>query len=1151
MAIRQSLDAFHKQTSVLEREIKNLDLSSSSQARLSSLFGSLNETFSEVERIIRSETPEVSGEALVKLRLWERKLLDLSLRNNLLNMRLGKNAITYVHDDIGALEDDLHSGKEFILEQKELKGIYRATRSNLEESGVNPLFLTLGTLVWNETTGGRMYEAPILLVPVNIVPLKKGAFVIRKRDEEVILNMTLMELLKHQFSMKVEGVSPLPQDAHGVDVDLVLHIFRHAISEQTGWTVREDSVLGIFSFSKFVMWNDIHANSESVLHSPLIQSLVAGRLLIPEEGEAADARRMDISMRPDQMAVPLDADSSQLEALAESDLGRSFILFGPPGTGKSQTITNVIANAIYHGKRVLFVAEKKAALEVVQSRLATIGLAPFCLQLHSNKMDKQQFLQQMQDALDAAGKKRPEEFQRTADALYSLRLQIDGVMESLHRKQASGLSLHDCINRYLSLNATPLSIPEEFTKGMKQEDLEAFCDTIKSLDSGRVILGMEPREHPFYGLLPKPRRPQKTSYVVMGDTLESMIPQLPQIIEGIARQIERGKAMKFVNKTVRQYIEADYKWKKFSAFASVSDSLLEDIDALKEASERWIGSMDLFPDWEKYAGIISSLEAVGLKEAIIRHKDGVATEDICDSFRAACYRQMAMDVIQRDPSLSQFNGMSFSLVIDKYRRLTCEFQQLTRQELVARLSARIPTDTRDPQLSGELTLLRKRIASKGKGTTIRNIIDQMPMVLPRLCPVMLMSPLSVAQYIDIDGPKFDLVVFDEASQIPTGEAVGAICRGKSAIIVGDPKQMPPTSFFTANVTDEDDADIDDLESILDDCISLSMPTRYLRWHYRSKHESLIAFSNQNFYEGRLVTFPSADDMVSHVTWQHVDGYYDYGRTRTNQAEAEAIVKEAIECMERQSERSIGIVAFSKPQSNLIEDLFEQKIADRPELEVRNRESSEPIFIKNLENVQGDERDVILFSIGYGPDRDGHVYMNFGPLNKAGGERRLNVAISRARYEMKVFSTLRPEEIDERRTQAEGVIGLKRFLKYAQNNIYLGTSGLVGAPQLIVSQIADALRWKGYEVKTEVGSTDIRVDVAVIDPANKDRYIMGIICDGASYFKLKTASDREVIRPAVLRSLGWNLVHVWTLDWLLRSDQVIEHIIDAIRNGHFE
>jgi superfamily I DNA and/or RNA helicase len=197
--------------------------------------------------------------------------------------------------------------------------------------------------------------------------------------------------------------------------------------------------------------------------------------------------------------------------------------------------------------------------------------------------------------------------------------------------------------------------------------------------------------------------------------------------------------------------------------------------------------------------------------------------------------------------------------------LTSEFQQLTREELVARLSAQVPVGDRDPEVSSELTLLRKRIGNKGRGTTIRNIIDQMPALLPKLCPVMLMSPLSVAQYIDINGPKFDLVVFDEASQMPTSEAVGAICRGKAVIVVGDPKQMPPTSFFSANTTDDDEADMDDLESILDDCISLSMPSRYLGWHYRSKHESLIAFSNQNYYDGRLTTFPSADDMVPHVT----------------------------------------------------------------------------------------------------------------------------------------------------------------------------------------------------------------------------------------------------------------------------------------------
>ena len=1126
----------------MEKEVKDLGLTTAGQARLSTLLRSVKDALAEAEHIVHQEAPEASGESVAKLRLWERKLLDLSLRNNLLNMRLGKNAVRFVHEDIAALEDELDAGKEFILEQKELKSICRAVRNNMEESGVNTLFLSLGTLVWNETEGGRKYEAPILLVPVSIVPLKKGAYAVRKRDEEVILNVTLIEFLKQQFSIKVEGVSPLPQDAHGIDVSLVLHKVRQAVCEQAEWEVREDSVLGIFSFSKFVMWNDIHTHGETVLRNPLIHSLVEGRLLMPEDGDDLDARGMDISVRPDQMAIPVDADSSQIEALAEAERGRSFILFGPPGTGKSQTITNLIANAMYHGKRVLFVAEKKAALDVVESRLAKIGVVPFCLELHSNKMDKQHFLGQMQDALDAVGATPPEEFQRTADALYSQRLELDGFIEAVHHKMPSGLSLYDCINRYLAMDAKSVFIPEGFTKGMKAEDMESFCDKIKSLDAGRSILGMDPAEHPLRGLLPKPKQPQKASYAIMGDTLEKMLPQLPQIVDGIAQQIERGKAMKFVTKTTRQYVESDYKWKKFASLASVSEDLLDDMDALKEAASRWSASLDKLTAWQQYADIVYSLENAGLKDALAFYRSGVPVNEICEGLRAACYRQMAMDAISHDPSLGQFNGVSFSQVIDKYRTLTKEFQRLTQKELVARLSARIPSDKKDPQLSGEMTLLRKRIASKGKGTSVRTIIDQMPNILPRLCPVMLMSPLSVAQYIDMDDAPFDLVVFDEASQMPTGEAVGAICRAKAAVIVGDPKQMPPTSFFTADITDEDDAEIDDMESILDDCISLSMPSRCLEWHYRSKHESLIAFSNRHYYDGRLVTFPSADDMVSHVTWQHVEGYYDYGKTRTNRAEAEAIVDETIKLLRERPERSIGIVAFSKQQSDLIEDILEQRFSEDSALEVRNRESAEPLFVKNLENVQGDERDVILFSLGYGPDKEGKVSMNFGPLNKAGGERRLNVAISRARYEMKVFSTLRPEQIDERRTQALGMLGLKEFLKFAQDSARLGTSKASGDTQVIVSQLADALRSRGYEVRTGIGSSDFRVDAAVVDPKDKGRYMLGIICDGDGYFKLKTARDREVVRPSVLRMLGWNLVNVWSVDWFLRPEQVVSGII---------
>lgn len=1062
MALQQ-LTACRKQTEQMEEEAAHLSLAAGMKVRLEALLRAAKESLAEAEQLMKTEKGDLP-ESAAKLQLWERKLLDLSLRNNLLNMKLGKNAIPFDTSDIGLLEDELDQGKEFVLEQKELKGIYRAVRTNLEESGVNTLFLTLGTLQWNERTGGRQYAAPILLVPVEIVPMKKGAYAIRERDEEVMLNITLMEMLKQQFDIDVEGVNPLPKDAHGIDVSLVLHLVREAVKEQTEWEVVEDSVLGIFSFSKFVMWNDIHSHGTAVMESPIISSLVEGRLMMADEGDPIDARQLDATMRPEKMALPVDTDSSQLEAVAESERGHSFILFGPPGTGKSQTITNLIANALYHQQRVLFVAEKKAALDVVQSRLAKIGLAPFCLELHSNKVDKQHFLRQMQQVIDAVGANAPEGFQRVADQLFQQRLQLIQYIDALHQKQADGTSLYDAINRYLTLSA-------------------------------------ERGGHPLSGLMPKPRTQSKVSSYMMGDTLDKQLPLLPQIIDGVKKQLERGRQMSYFNKTPRQLLEADYKWRKFAALADVSNDLLDDLDALNAAAERWQKNIDLLPLWEQGAVAMRQTDSAGLEQTI-----------------------------------------------DRYRELTNEFQQLTRQELVARLSAQVPVGERDPEISSELTLLRKRIGNKGRGTTIRNIIDQMPALLPKLCPVMLMSPLSVAQYIDINGPKFDLVVFDEASQMPTSDAVGAICRGKAVIVVGDPKQMPPTSFFSANTTDDDEADMDDLESILDDCISLSMPSRYLGWHYRSKHESLIAFSNQNYYDGRLTTFPSADDMVPHVTLQHVEGFYDFGKTRTNRAEAEAIVAETVLRLQNEPARSIGIVAFSKTQSDLIEDLLSEALAEHPDLEQQNLEAEEPLFIKNLENVQGDERDVILFSVGYGPDKDGKLSMNFGPLNKIGGERRLNVAVSRARYEMKVFSTLRPEQIDERRTQAEGVLGLKQFLRFAEH----GTSMLPASAQstedhsLIVKQIAEALRRKGYVVKTSIGSSSLRVDLAIIDPLQSDRYALGIICDGSSYIQLKTTRDREVVQPKVLQMLGWRLMHVWTVDWLQNPESVIEHISQEMK-----
>lgn len=330
-----------------------------------------------------------------------------------------------------------------------------------------------------------------------------------------------------------------------------------------------------------------------------------------------------------------------------------------------------------------------------------------------------------------------------------------------------------------------------------------------------------------------------------------------------------------------------------------------------------------------------------------------------------------------------------------------------------------------------------------------------------------------------------------------------------------------------------------------------MPSKYLRWHYRSKHESLISFSNTQYYGGRLITFPSVDDQVSKVTLHPVDGVYDKGKTRSNKAEAEAIVSEVKRRLSdpELSKYSIGIVSFSKVQQNLIEDMLVDELAKYPDLENLAFNSLEPIFIKNLENVQGDERDVILFSVGYGPDKSGKVSMNFGPLNNEGGERRLNVAVSRARYEMAIFSTLRSEQIDLKRTQAVGVEGLKRFLEFAEKGTMPIASSAVSReiPSTINQKIAEMLQKNGYTVKLNVGLSQFKIDIAVVNPDKPTEYLLGILCDGSNYFATKTVRDREVVQPTVLRLLNWNLMHIWTLDWFEREKEVSRSILDRLND----
>ena len=1290
---------------------------------------------------------EDTGIPTTKQMIWERKLLDFSLRNNLLNTRLGRKVIPFISFEIEHLEDHLQAGEDYSIVpspgkklepnaegmydssqqateyqtyvselirnhkiasyltdtelQNALKHVYRTARTSLEENGANSLFLALGMLRWYETAKSEQPRyAPILLLPVDIVRRSGNNYIIRKRDEDIILNITLVELLKQNFSINLDVLKELPKDESGVDVKLIFTYFRRAIIEQKKWDVIEESMLGLFSFNKFVMWNDIHSNADKLKENVVVASLIDKQDKQETVGDAVDARNIDKERTPMDFAIPLDVDSSQMEAIVESGRGRSFILHGPPGTGKSQTITNMIANALYQGKRVLFVAEKMAALSVVQSRLEKINLAPFCLELHSNKATKKHFLEQMDEVLKVTRIKSPEEYAQRSEELFNERKELISYMEALHQKSSNGLSLYDCISEHLSIREDEISLMLPPKEQITADYIARCREQVEQVNAILDIVG-QPNQHALYGLEPIDNRQEtldailallqefKSQHDQFGNQLGKMNAAIPmnlktdedlQWLQMFADMVASEKAREElrehilssyredilkmdVNAYKREWEEVQRKWflpryfakksflKSLQVYGTIFESGVDhalklvgdyqdfnkriraqatEMDAyahsygfshqerydaymrylgsqatgrrqaflhdassltsvhqnLANLTERlhgltiqknskefiashlgvWLSNYQLVKDWYHWVDKKRELQQMGLQTVVVLVEEGTRPEVAMNGLLKGMYHVLIESAIDGNEQLRMFNGLKFRQKIEKYKRDTARFQELSKEELYSKLASRVPSTSAAIAEGSEISILKRNIANGGRGNSIRTIIDNIPTLLPRLCPCMLMSPISVAQYIDLNAEKFDLVIFDEASQMPTSEAVGAIARGKALVCVGDSKQMPPTSFFSSNQVDEEEADIDDMESILDDCITLSLCEHQLNWHYRSKHESLIAFSNSQYYGNNLLTFPSIDDHTAKVTLVPVNGVYDKGRTRSNPEESKAIVSEILRRLSdaELQKYSIGVVAFSKVQGDLIEDDLLDALDKNPQLKEIAMNGKEPIFVKNLENVQGDERDVILFSIGYGADKNGRVSMNFGPLNNAGGERRLNVAVSRARYEMMVFSTLKASQIDLKRSNAKGVEGLKGFLEFAETGKLpatslppsgeaSGASGLSfqragGTPNVMVEQICNALARHGYVTEPFVGRSNFKVDIAVSTREHPERFILGILCDGRTYYETKTARDREIVQPGVLRMLNWRVMRVYSIDWYENRERALEQILQELKSA---
>jgi hypothetical protein len=1299
---------------------------------------------------------------------WERRLLDLSMRNPLVNFKPNSSAVKIVSSGIRDFSDRFSGDKEYsvmprpkgisslesfdshitlrpevdlvnislnnlklhtVIEgdafDKTMTNIYRKDKTFLEESGTNSLYIAVGFLRW-QSDEEKKY-APLFLYPVTLS--KKSAasdkYTVKLIEDEIRINNTLLEYLYQEFGIDLRGLRNI-SEFNGETMSAVIGRIRREIIDRKSWDITDDIYLTTLSFANYLMWKDVREKLELFKSSKIISGLLdTGKTVFTKEDYTLSELTSDNSYEDGGVYLPISADSSQYSAIVDS-LSKSFVLHGPPGTGKSQTICNIIANNILRGKRVLFVAEKTAALSVVKKRLDDIGLSPFCLELHSNKNNKNDVVKKLSDTMNLRESEDASGYSEKADEIRSIISGIDAGMKALHKKRKLGVSVYEGAMRYLEnedasstlkiepmfyerltedslskyeeilteltvvgrecgdISGSPfrhvgyinyesdtrekgeeiidiLSLEIEYLReyarkftdlfrirtvaitGARLKAMYDICRLVSESDAVKEFFKNKKRWDNAYGViesykankarynalykeclslyeyipddLPKEalvtssdrklsrlisktaRRmdrlairevgndPEENVRLLIGlfeaerecekiraevskifggkcgveeavkdmDTLTASAKVLyadfrRESFESIVEDVICGKYMpSYFMKAYESYSSAYGDAKKLFDFTFDTDSA--DIADLTVYLKRLRDNLDLMPSWCKYNSLLKECKETGLSFVVEPLRSGnITTGELLKSFRKCVYGNFVESELALDTALSTFSGKSVEDKIERLKILTDNYETLTRREMYMRMVANIPRKDEEGAHNLEMVVLSRAEKSNMKGITLRKLFTEIPTVMKYASPCMLMSPVSVTQYLDPELDKFDLVVFDEASQMPTSEAIGAIARAERVIVVGDPKQLPPTKFFNSEYKDEENADIEDLESILDDCLALGMPERHLLWHYRSHDESLIAFSNAMYYDNRLLTFPSPDELDSKVKFRYVEGVYERGGSKRNKAEAEALVNEVIERLTDGKHMSIGIVTFNTAQQNYIEDMLHDEIKKR-KLYVEAYECDEPIFVKNLENVQGDERDVILFSIGYGPDAGGKLSLNFGPINQSGGYRRLNVAITRARSEMVVFSSITGNMIDLNKTDSKGVKGLKAFLEYAER----GRDMLVVDSKNVAKRVSRDIGWyiandlkeRGFECEYDVGVSDFKIDVAVVDPKNKDRYILAIMCDGRNANNIGSVRDRMSMNVNILKKLGWNVYYLWTVSYLNNSKREVQKIKDYL------
>ncbi len=574
-----------------------------------------------------------------------------------------------------------------------------------------------------------------------------------------------------------------------------------------------------------------------------------------------------------------------------------------------------------------------------------------------------------------------------------------------------------------------------------------------------------------------------------------------------------------------------------------------------------LSAQDRLADWLEADRLLSRREVPGVQAVTAALLAGALPPDAAvDTFDHLLFDGLARAAFAAHPLLAQMRDGDQDRLRAAFQEGDEALMELTAQEIAAELvRAPIPEGRSGAKVADltEQRLVKRETAKQKRHIPIRQLVRRAGRALQAMKPCFMMGPQSVAQYLEPGALAFDLVIFDEASQVRPEEAVGALARAGQAVIVGDSNQLPPTSFFqrTGEAVSEEEADLASATDSILEMAENRLQSAMLRWHYRSRHPDLIAFSNQRFYNGRLLLFPSpmADKQDQGLAFHPVaEGVCQSGR---NPMEAEAVAEAAVRHLVERPGQSLGVVAMNVEQRDLIQQLVERKAEAEPALAggaEETRGGSEPFFVKNLENVQGDERDVIFISLTYGPPAIGaRVPQNFGPINQETGWRRLNVLFSRAKERMEIFSSLRESDVTPGESSARGPHELQGFLRFAQGGLLGDAPRLTGRRPDSDFEMAviEGLEQRGFNCRSQVGQAGFFIDIGVLDPEKPGRFLAGIECDGANYHSSRSARDRDHLRQAVLEQLGWTIFRVWSTDWFLDPERALTRLISQLEAIH--